>query len=85
MNEPERQSDEIVPNTRLISGVRPLSECLATVDTDEGRERVRAYLDSKPFPHYEPVPDDPGVFIRIEKDGTRTKLKFVDGGIEATE
>src|SRR4051795_10702842 len=51
---------------------RPLSECLASVDTDEGRRRVRTYLESRAFPHYDPVPGQPGVLVRIDADGTRT-------------
>ena len=33
---------------RRAGAVRPLSECLAAVDTDEGRRRVAAYLGSRP-------------------------------------
>jgi hypothetical protein len=54
-----------------------LSECLASVDSDEGRQRVAAYLDSRPFPHYEPAPDEPGLLIRVDQDGTRTRGRLV--------
>src|SRR5687768_13183342 len=56
---------------RRSGGVRPLSECLASVDSDEGRRRVAAYLSSEPFPHYEVAPDAPGLIVRIDEDGTR--------------
>lgn len=56
---------------------RPLSECLAAVDSDQGRRRVRDYLASRPFPHYEPVPETPGLLVRIDEDGTRTLGRFV--------
>src|SRR6516162_547240 len=45
--------------------VRPLSECLASVDSDEGRQRVRAYLASQPYPHYEAAPGGGGLLIRV--------------------
>src|SRR5258708_828277 len=54
---------------------RTLSECLATVDSEAGRQRVRVYLDSQPFPHYEPA-GAPGLLVRIEADGTRTTGRF---------
>ena len=64
---------------------RPLSECLASVDSDEGRQRVRAYLASQPFPHYEPAPGSQGLLVRIEEDGTRTLGRFVDREFRAFE
>lgn len=70
---------------RRAGATRPLSECLASVDTPEGRQRVADYLSSQPYPHYEPAPDAPGLLIRIEQDGTRTKGRFVDRRFEPTE
>lgn len=58
-------------------GARPLSECLRSVDSPEGRERLRAYLRQGPYPHYEADPDRAGVLIRIDEDGTRTRGRFV--------
>jgi hypothetical protein len=57
---------------------RPLSECLDTVDSAEGRVRVTAFLRSQPFPHYEPHPDRPGVLVRTGEDGHRTVGRFVN-------
>jgi hypothetical protein len=62
---------------RRAGAVRPLSECLAGVDSDAGRQRVFAYLQSRPFPHYEPAPAGRGLLVRIEEDGTRTVGRFV--------
>jgi hypothetical protein len=62
---------------RRAGSIRPLSKCLASVDSDQGRQRVAEYLDSRPFPHYEPAPDAPGLLVRIDKDGTRTLGRFV--------
>jgi hypothetical protein len=59
------------------AATRPLSECLDSVDSVEGRERVREYLSQGPYPHYEADPDRAGVLIRIDADGTRTRGRFV--------
>ncbi len=63
---------------RRAGGVKPLSECLDTVDTDQGRLRVTEHLKSQPYPHYEPVPDRPGLLCRIQADGSRTVGRFVN-------
>jgi len=55
---------------------RPLSECLESVDTPEGRQRVSSFLQSQPFPHYEPHPERPGLLVRIDADGSRTVGRF---------
>lgn len=70
---------------RKAGAVKPLSECLAIVDTPEGRRRLAEYLESQPFPHYEAAPDSPGMLYRIEEDGTRTLGRFVKGAFEAAE
>ncbi|MDO8678104.1 MAG: hypothetical protein Q7R30_06015 [Acidobacteriota bacterium] len=68
---------------RKAGKVQPLSACLASVDGPEGRQRVIDFLDSRPFPHYEPTPDRPGVLVRIDEDGTRTVGRFVDRRFQA--
>ena len=55
----------------------PLSECLASVNSAEGRERLSAYLRSQPYPHYEPAPEAPGLLIRTEANGKRALGRFV--------
>jgi hypothetical protein len=62
---------------RKAGAVKPLSACLESVDSAEGRRRVAEYLDTQPFPHYEPAPDAPGMLVRIEADGSRTIGRFV--------
>ncbi|TVS11889.1 MAG: hypothetical protein EA424_23255 [Planctomycetaceae bacterium] len=57
---------------------RPLSECLESVDSPEGRQRVVEHLASQPFPHYEPAPEARGLLVRIEADGTRTRGRFIN-------
>lgn len=59
------------------ASARPLSECLDSVDTPEGRRRVVEFLQSQPYPHYEPASDSPGLLVRIDSDGTRTAGRFV--------
>jgi hypothetical protein len=62
---------------RRAGAVRPLSACLAEVDSDVGRQRVASFLESRPFPHFEPAPGAPGLLVRIDEDGTRTSGRFV--------
>jgi hypothetical protein len=57
---------------------QPLSTSLESVDSAGGRERVAAYLQGQPFPHYRPHPDKPGILERIEEDGTRSIGRFVN-------
>jgi hypothetical protein len=59
------------------AAARPLSECLEAVDSPAGRLRVAEYLESRPYPHYAPAPDSPGLLVRVEQDGTRTVGRFV--------
>jgi hypothetical protein len=62
---------------RRAGAVRPLSECLASVDTVAGRQRVAAFLESRPFPHYRPAPGKSGLLIRTDADGTEAIGRFV--------
>jgi hypothetical protein len=39
---------------------------------------VTDFLQSQPWPHYEPHPDQPGVLVRIEANGKRTVGRFVN-------
>lgn len=57
---------------------RSLAESIESVDTDTGRERVRAYLDSRPFPHFEPCSNEAGMLVRIDADGRRTRGRFIN-------
>lgn len=66
--------------TTLLRGgeKRTLSDALASVDSPEGRERLKAYLDSQPYPHFEAHPRQSGLLLRIEGNGTRTVGRFVN-------
>ena len=82
--EPFLQEDQALA-LRRSGAVKPLSECLDSVDTDQGRRRVAEHLQSQPFPHYEPAPDAPGMIVRIEADGTRTVGRFVNRQFKEAE
>jgi hypothetical protein len=60
------------------AATRPLSECLETVDTPEGKERVKKYLETQPYPHYEQAKEAPGFLVRIDAEGKRTIGRFVN-------
>ena len=63
---------------------RPLSACVAAVDTDAGRQRTAAYLATRPYPHFEPA-DRPGLLVKIDEDGTRTLGRFVNRQFQPTK
>lgn len=65
------------------AAARPLSACLDKVDSPDGRHRVAEFLQTQPFPHYEPAPEAPGQLIRIEADGRRTVGRFVNRQFKA--
>jgi hypothetical protein len=74
--EPLLHGTEVVALCRT-GKARSLSDCLESVDSSQGRRRVSEYLKTQPYPHYEPVPDAPGLLARIEEDGTRKIGRFV--------
>ena len=55
-----------------------LGEALRIVDTPEGRAKLKAFLESEPFPHFEAHPIVKGALVRIDRDGTRTAGRFMD-------
>ena len=75
--EPLLRGTHALALSRSVSA-RPLSSCLDSVDTPEGRSQVAICLREQPFPHYEPAPDAPGMLTRIDEDGTRTVGRFVN-------
>jgi len=62
---------------RRIGESESLAERLASVDTPAGRERVEAYLHTRPYPHYKEQ-GQPGLLIRIDEDGSQTVGRFVN-------
>ena len=57
---------------------RSLSEAIATADSEAGRNRVAEFLDQRPYPHFEPVPDSPGLLRCISEDGSIQTGRFVN-------
>jgi hypothetical protein len=55
-----------------------LSECLSSGDSAKGRKRLKTYLESRPFPHYEAHPEIQGLLIRVAENGRRTVGRFVN-------
>jgi hypothetical protein len=68
---------------RRAGAAIPLSESLASIDSAVGRRRVVDYLESRPFPHYQPLPGSPGLLVRVDADGTRTVGRFVGREFQA--
>ena len=60
------------------AAVQPLSACLDSVDSPQGRRRVAEHLEALPYPHYEAAPGEPGLLIRTDADGQRTAGRFVN-------
>ena len=75
--EPLLQGTQVLALCRNATA-QPLSACLESIDSAEGRKRVSEYLDAQPFPHYEQAPNEPGLLVRIDADGTRTVGRFVN-------
>ena len=62
-----------------------LSERIASVDSEDGRQRVADYVSERPFPRFEPAADRPGILVRTEADGTRTVGRFVQRRFEPVD
>jgi hypothetical protein len=69
---------ESVLRLKQRGAATPLSECLQSVDTPAGRARLAAHLASRPYPHFEPAVNQPGLIVKIDEDGTRTVGRFVN-------
>jgi hypothetical protein len=61
----------------------PLSEIVRTVNGPEGRARLSAYLNSRPFPRFFPHPELAHTFVREDADGTKTTGVFNRGVFES--
>lgn len=75
--EPLLKGDQVLALCRN-GAARPLSECIQSAESPEGRQRLADFLQSQPFPHYEPHPNKRGLLIRIDSDGKRTVGRFVN-------
>lgn len=64
--------------------VRPLSECIESVNTASGRARLSVALAERPFPHFEAA-SKRGLFVKIDENGKRTLGRFVEGEFRAVK
>ncbi len=62
---------------RQKSVAAELSNIIETINQPEGRERLAAYLVSRPFPRFVAHPEKAHTFLREDADGTLTEGKFV--------
>jgi hypothetical protein len=70
-------SGENIARTRAKSTAESLSRSIETINQPEGRARLQAYLESRPFPRFWADPAEAQVMIREDADGTRTRGRFV--------
>src|SRR4051812_22487209 len=42
----------------------PLAECVKIIGTEAGEAQLTHHLESRPYPHYEQAPHDPGLLVR---------------------
>ena len=75
--EPLLQGDQVLALCRNAA-TRPLADCIESVDSREGRRRVAEFLQTQPYPHYEPHPAKVGLLIRTDATGKRTVGRFVN-------
>jgi ParD-like antitoxin of type II bacterial toxin-antitoxin system len=81
---------EKVANRRQIehlqsSAAMPLSEIVDSINKPAGRARLKAYLDSRPFPRFAAHPDLARTFIREDADGSKVVGRFKSGRFEPLE
>jgi hypothetical protein len=61
---------------------RSIELAVSKIGTPEGEQELAAYLKTLPFPHFEEDAQNPQMLVQIEKDGTRTHLRFVNHQFE---
>jgi ParD-like antitoxin of type II bacterial toxin-antitoxin system len=59
-------------------GATPLADLVDLVDTPAGRDMLKSYLDSEPYPHFEAHPGQAGLLVRIDENGERTVGRFIN-------
>ena len=75
--EPLLQTPQLLALCRSAAA-KPVSACLQSADSEEGRQRVVDFLQTQPFPHYEADPAGSRLLVRIEADGKRSLGRFVN-------
>lgn len=46
-------------------------------DSEAGHARFHAHMAARPYPRFEPASDAPGLFVRLDEDGTRTLGRLI--------
>lgn len=82
--EPLLKGDQVLALCRN-GAARTLSECLGSVDSPAGRQRLSNFLQSQPFPHYKPHPKKRGLLVRIDANGKQTVGRFVNRQFRAVK
>jgi hypothetical protein len=67
-----------IQRLRAQGGIESLAKAIDEVEKPAGRLRLKAYLDSLPFPHFEQHPERPDLLVRIEESGQRIVGRFVN-------
>jgi hypothetical protein len=67
-----------IQRLRTEGGVQSLAQAIEEVEKPAGRQRLKAYLEKLPFPHFEQHPHRSDLLIRIEENGKRTVGRFVN-------
>lgn len=71
-------TDDVASMILELTDAKMAELALDAVDSNQGRDRLARYLQTRPYPHYEVDPDNSTLLIRIESDGTRKSGRFVD-------
>jgi len=66
-----------ITHTKTASTPESIAASLEAVNQPLGRERVAAYMGSRPFPRFSVDPVEPRIFIREDADGTRTRGRVI--------
>jgi hypothetical protein len=69
--------EQILALCRTV-GATPLADLVESIGTPAGRVRLKSFLDSEPYPHFEAHPSRAGLLVRIEENGERTVGRFVN-------
>jgi hypothetical protein len=67
-----------VETLRRAAKAPAVGELLEVVDSRRGQEMFQAFLESEPYPHYRAHPDEKGLLVRTEADGTERTGRFVN-------
>ncbi len=82
--EPLLNGDKAI-SLKKSGDMQSLSELIESVDKPKGQRRLLEYLNSLPYPHYEALPGNETLVVRIDSSGERTIGKFVNKQFQAVK